>query len=142
MGFPENLENNVASLPNPGDFHWRNGGDSHMWDPKSISALQIAARNNDESAYWNFSNHANEETTKNSTLRGLMKFKFSKNPIPLDKVEPEKEIVKRFATGAMSLGSISTEAHESLALAMNKFCLLYTSPSPRDVCSSRMPSSA
>ena len=51
MGFPENLENNVASLPNPGDFHWRNGGDSHMWDPKSISALQIAARNNDESAY-------------------------------------------------------------------------------------------
>jgi len=120
MGFPENLENNVASLPNPGDFHWRNGGDSHMWDPKSISALQIAARNNDESAYWNFSNHANEETTKNSTLRGLMKFKFSKNPIPLDKVEPEKEIVKRFATGAMSLGSISTEAHESLALAMNK----------------------
>ena len=120
MGFPENLENNVTSLPNPGDFHWRNGGDSHMWDPKSISALQIAARNNDESAYWNFSNHANEETTKNSTLRGLMKFKFLKNPIPLDKVEPEKEIVKRFATGAMSLGSISTEAHESLALAMNK----------------------
>ena len=52
MGFPENLENNVASLPNPGDFHWRNGGDSHMWDPKSISALQIASRNNDESAYW------------------------------------------------------------------------------------------
>ena len=120
MGFPENLENNVASLPNPGDFHWRNGGDSHMWDPKSISALQIAARNNDESAYWNFSNHANEETTKNSTLRGLMRFKFSKNPIPLEKVEPEKEIVKRFATGAMSLGSISTEAHESLALAMNE----------------------
>jgi len=120
MGFPENLKNNVTSLPNPGDFHWRNGGDSHMWDPKSISALQIAARNNDESAYWNFSNHANEETTKNSTLRGLMKFKFFKNPLPLDKVEPEKEIVKRFATGAMSLGSISTEAHESLALAMNK----------------------
>ena len=120
MGFPESLENNVTSLPNPGDFHWRNGGDSHMWDPKSISALQIASRNNDESAYWNFSNHANEETTKNSTLRGLMKFKYSKNPLPLDKVEPEKEIVKRFATGAMSLGSISTEAHESLALAMNK----------------------
>jgi glutamate synthase (NADPH/NADH) large chain len=91
-----------------------------MWDPKSISALQLASRNNDESAYWNFSNHANEQTTKNSTLRGLMSFKYAKNPIPLEDVESEKEIVKRFATGAMSLGSISTEAHESLALAMNK----------------------
>ena len=90
-----------------------------IWDPKSISALQLASRNNDESAYWNFSNHANEQTTKSSTLRGLMSFKFIKNPIPLEDVESEKEIVKRFATGAMSLGSISTEAHESLALAMN-----------------------
>ena len=120
LGFPEIKQNKVASLPNPGDFHWRNGGDSHMWDPKSISALQLASKNNDETAYWNFANHANEQTTKNSTLRGLMKFKFSKNPLSLDDVEPEKEIVKRFATGAMSLGSISTEAHESLALAMNK----------------------
>ena len=120
LGFPEIKQNKVATLPNPGDFHWRNGGDSHMWDPKSISALQLASKNNDETAYWNFANHANEQTTKNSTLRGLMKFKFSKNPLSLDDVEPEKEIVKRFATGAMSLGSISTEAHESLALAMNK----------------------
>ena len=120
LGFPEIKQNKVASLPNPGDFHWRNGGDSHMWDPKSISALQLASKNNDETAYWNFANHANEQTTKNSTLRGLMKFKFSKDPLSLDDVEPEKEIVKRFATGAMSLGSISTEAHESLALAMNK----------------------
>ena len=120
LGFPEIKQNKIATLPNPGDFHWRNGGDSHMWDPKSISALQLASKNNDESAYWNFANHANEQTTKNSTLRGLMKFKFSKNPLPLEEVEPEKEIVKRFATGAMSLGSISTEAHESLALAMNK----------------------
>ena len=120
LGFPEIKQNKVATLPNPGDFHWRNGGDSHMWDPKSISALQLASQNNDETAYWNFANHANEQTTKNSTLRGLMKFKFSKDPLSLDDVEPEKEIVKRFATGAMSLGSISTEAHESLALAMNK----------------------
>ena len=120
LGFPEIKQNKVATLPNPGDFHWRNGGDSHMWDPKSISALQLASKNNDETAYWNFANHANEQTTKNSTLRGLMKFKFSRDPLSLDDVEPEKEIVKRFATGAMSLGSISTEAHESLALAMNK----------------------
>ena len=91
-----------------------------MWDPKSISSLQLASQANDESKYWEFSNHANEQTTKNSTLRGLMKFKYPKKGIPLDQVESEKEIVKRFATGAMSLGSISTEAHESLALAMNE----------------------
>ena len=120
IGFPKIKQDKVTVLPNPGDYHWRNGGDSHMWDPKSISALQLASRNNDESDYWNFSNNANEQTTKNSTLRGLMSFKFIKNPIPLEDVESEKEIVKRFATGAMSLGSISTEAHESLALAMNK----------------------
>ena len=120
IGFPEIKQDKVSTLPNPGDYHWRNGGDSHMWDPKSISALQLAARSNDESAYWDFSNHANEQTTKNSTLRGLMSFKFAKHSIPLEEVESEKEIVKRFATGTMSLGSISTEAHESLALAMNK----------------------
>ncbi len=120
IGFPEISQNKVSTLPNPGDFHWRNGGDSHMWDPKTISALQLASRNNDETAYWKFADHANEQTTKNSTLRGLMKFKFSDSELPLEEVEPEKEIVKRFATGAMSLGSISTEAHESLALAMNK----------------------
>ena len=120
IGFPKISQNKVSTLPNPGDFHWRNGGDSHMWDPKTISALQLASRNNDETAYWKFADHANEQTTKNSTLRGLMKFKFSDSELPLEDVEPEKEIVKRFATGAMSLGSISTEAHESLALAMNK----------------------
>ena len=120
IGFPEISQNKVSTLPNPGDFHWRNGGDSHMWDPKTISALQLASRNNDETAYWKFADHANEQTTKNSTLRGLMKFKFSDSELPLEEVESEKEIVKRFATGAMSLGSISTEAHESLALAMNK----------------------
>jgi len=119
LGFPEIDQNKITVLPNPGDFHWRNGGETHMWDPKSISSLQEAARNNDESAYWEFSKHTNEETTKNSTLRGLLKFKKRKS-IDLDQVESEQEIVKRFATGAMSLGSISTEAHESLALAMNK----------------------
>ena len=119
LGFPEIDQNKITVLPNPGDFHWRNGGETHMWDPKSISSLQEAARNNDESAYWEFSKHTNEETTKNSTLRGLLKFKKRKS-IDLNEVESEQEIVKRFATGAMSLGSISTEAHESLALAMNK----------------------
>ena len=80
----------------------------------------MAARNNDESAYWEFAKHANENTTKSSTLRGLLKFSSSNPSIDINQVESESEIVKRFATGAMSLGSISTESHESLAIAMNK----------------------
>ena len=119
LGYPEE-ELNVSTLPNPGDFHWRNGGDSHMWDPKTISSLQLAARTNNEDAYWAFAKHANEVSTKQSSLRGLLKFKSKDDPISLDEVESEKEIVKRFATGAMSLGSISTESHESLAIAMNQ----------------------
>ena len=91
-----------------------------MWDPKTISSLQLAARTNNEDAYWAFAKHANEVSTKQSSLRGLLKFKSKNDPISLDEVESEKEIVKRFATGAMSLGSISTESHESLAIAMNQ----------------------
>ena len=119
LAYPKLDQNKIKVLPNPGDFHWRHGGDTHMWDPKTISNLQEAAKKNDEEAYWKFAKHANEQTTKESTLRGLLKFKSNKNSIELEEVEPEKEIVKRFATGAMSLGSISTEAHESLAIAMN-----------------------
>ncbi len=111
-----------SNLPNPGDFHWRAGGDRHMWDPASIAALQNAARNNDESAYWQFAKLINEQNNKFATLRGLLEFKRDVNggPIPLDDVESEAELVKRFATGAMSFGSISQEAHESLAIAMNR----------------------
>ena len=119
LGYPKE-EINVTTLPNPGDFHWRNGGDAHMWDPKTISSLQLAARTNNEDAYWDFAKHANEVSTKQSSLRGLLKFKSPLNPISIEEVESEKEIVKRFATGAMSLGSISTESHESLAIAMNE----------------------
>lgn len=119
LAFPELDQSKIKMLPNPGDFHWRKGGDTHMWDPKTIANLQEAAKKNDENAYWDFAKHANEQTTKESTLRGLLKFKSNQNPIDLEDVESEKEIVKRFATGAMSLGSISTEAHESLAIAMN-----------------------
>ena len=91
-----------------------------MWDTETISDLQEAARKNNEDSYWKFANYANKQTTKDSTLRGLLRLKYAKTPLDLNEVESEKEIVKRFATGAMSLGSISTEAHESLAIAMNK----------------------
>ena len=126
-GFPSPSETDrktvaLPVLPNPGDFHWRRHGDTHMWDPESIANLQVAARGNDDEAYARFSRQANEISTRNATLRGLLQFNEDAGdaPVPLDEVEPEQEIVKRFATGAMSFGSISKEAHESLAVAMNR----------------------
>jgi len=108
-----------TSFDNLGQYHWRSGGEKHMWEPQTITELQKAARSNDSNAYWEFSKKSNEEGTRNCTLRGLMSFK-SGNPIDIDAVEPAKEIVKRFATGAMSFGSISAESHETLAIAMNR----------------------
>ena len=122
FGFPPQGVVSLPVLPNPGDFHWRRHGDTHMWDPESIANLQVAARGNDEEAYWRFAQRANEECTRNATLRGLLDFVDGAGggPIDLEEVEPEAQIVKRFATGAMSFGSISKEAHESLAIAMNR----------------------
>jgi len=121
IGYPSRSQN-VAVLPNPGDFHWRRHGDTHMWDPEAIADLQVASRDNSEDAYWRFSKHVNEESTRNSMLRGLLSFKAGANgaAIPLEEVESDSEIVRRFATGAMSFGSISAEAHETLAIAMNR----------------------
>ncbi|MDX1491060.1 MAG: glutamate synthase large subunit [Pseudohongiellaceae bacterium] len=119
-GFPAPGVTRIPVLNNPGDMHWRNGGDSHMWDPSSIANLQVAARTNSADAYHAFAKHTNEETTRACTLRGLLSFKKDTQAISIDEVEPASEIVKRFATGAMSLGSISTESHESLAIAMNR----------------------
>jgi len=115
----------VSQLPvlhNPGDIQWRANGEKHMWNPKTISALQVATSNNSRQQYKTFAKISDEEATRGCTLRGLMQFKANVNggPIPLDEVEPAKEIVKRFCTGAMSFGSISPEAHESLAIAMNR----------------------
>ena len=122
LGFPGRDVASLPVLPNPGDFHWRRHGEAHMWDPQSIADLQVAARGNDEEAYWRFARQANEESTRHATLRGLLDFDFDPGggAIALAEVEPEQEIVKRFATGAMSFGSISKEAHESLAIAMNR----------------------
>lgn len=120
IGFPPRSGNLINVLPNPGDFHWRKGGDTHMWDPESIANLQVATRTNNEDAYWRFAEHANGEATRKATFRGLLEFNYAKNPIDIDEVEPAKEIVKRFCTGAMSFGSISAESHEALAIAMNR----------------------
>ena len=92
-----------------------------MWDPISISNLQVAAKTNNQDAYRAFADQANEVAARKATLRGLMDFNKDVQPaVPLDEVESATEIVKRFCTGAMSLGSISTESHETLAVAMNR----------------------
>ena len=121
VGFPNRESQLIPILENPGDFHWRTGGDTHMWNPNTIFNLQIAARNNNAEAYEAFALHANEESTRRCAFRGLLRFREDKvTSIGIDDVEPASEIVKRFATGAMSFGSISEESHESLAIAMNR----------------------
>lgn len=122
LGFPARGNGADPVLPNNGEIHWRAGGDHHMWDPQGIADLQEASSSNNEDAYWRFAERVNNHNTRNCSLRGLMKFNENVNggPILLEEVESAKDIVKRFATGAMSFGSISQEAHESLAIAMNR----------------------
>jgi len=119
LGFSERNEEVVSDLPNPGDFHWRAEGEVHAWNPESISLLQKASTENNIKSYELFSDYINGHSKTKSTLRGLMDFSFE-DSISLEEVEPATEIVKRFCTGAMSFGSISSEAHESLAIAMNR----------------------
>ncbi len=122
LGYPEESAVRLPVLPNPGEFHWRAEGERHMWDPQAIADIQVAARNDDQGAYKRFANHINRDAQTRCQLRGLLSFKAGVNgdSIPLDEVQSAKEIVKRFCTGAMSFGSISAEAHESLAIAMNR----------------------
>ncbi len=119
VGYPDNPDSVTQELTNPGLFHWRRNGEKHAWNPHTIGRIQQAARTGDRNAYKDFSNLINSETTRACHLRGLLKFKAATS-IPLDEVEPASEIVKRFCTGAMSFGSISAEAHETLAIAMNR----------------------
>lgn len=106
-------------LRNPGQYHWRAGGEKHINDPLSIANLQEAVRNNSKSAYEKFVESASE-SVRDCALRGQFKLVYSDSPIDISEVEPAAEIVKRFATGAMSFGSISMEAHSTLAIAMNR----------------------
>ena len=102
-----------------GDYRWRRDGEAHVVNPQTIASLQHAVRQNKPESYDAFAKMINEQNEKLMTLRGLFEFS-SFDPIPIDQVEPWTEIVKRFKTGAMSLGSISQEAHENLAIAMNR----------------------
>ncbi|KAJ3670906.1 hypothetical protein LUZ60_008332 [Juncus effusus] len=123
LGFPSRSlpkgSAEAVALPNPGDYHWRKGGEIHLNDPLAMGKLQEAARVNSRAAYKEYSLRI-QELNKQCNLRGMLRFKALGRQISLDEVEPAQNIVKRFCTGAMSYGSISLEAHTTLAIAMNK----------------------
>jgi glutamate synthase (NADPH/NADH) large chain len=103
-----------------GQYQWRQDGEYHMYNPESIHRLQYSTRSNNYKIFKEYSDLINTTSQRMCTLRGLMDLKFAENPVPLEEVEPAESIMKRFATGAMSFGSISKEAHETLAIAMNR----------------------
>ena len=103
-----------------GEYAYRIRGEEHMWTPDSIAKLQHATRTGEASTYKEYAKLINDQSRRHMTLRSLFEIKSAGAPVPLEEVESAKEIVKRFATGAMSLGSISTEAHATLAIAMNR----------------------
>ncbi len=105
-----------------GEYHYRTDGEEHLWSPQAITLLQQAVRSNDAKAYAQYAELINDQSRKLYTLRGLFEFTLPADhkPVPIENVEPASEIVKRFCTGAMSHGSISKEAHETMAAAMNR----------------------
>ncbi|KAK0634879.1 glutamate synthase [Bombardia bombarda] len=119
-GFPSRSTIGVSGLPESGEYHWRDGGEAHINDPTSIANIQDAVRTKNDKSYEAYS-LSEYEQIKKCTLRGMLDFKFDDcTPIPIESVEPWTEIVRRFCTGAMSYGSISMEAHSTLAVAMNR----------------------
>ena len=113
------IESKSPLLPSGGEYRYRKDGERHLWTPEAISNLQRAVRTGDQKRYDTYAELINDQTVHQSTLRGLFTFKKTE-AIPLDEVEPASEIMKRFVTGAMSYGAISNEAHEAIAIAMNR----------------------
>ena len=117
--FPE-IPVNGRTLEVGGQFQWRKNGEYHLFNPLTIHKLQQAARTNDYEVYKEYAELINDQSEQIATLRGLMEFDFPEEGIPIDEVESVESITKRFKSGAMSYGSISKEAHEALAIAMNR----------------------
>ncbi|KAI0797625.1 hypothetical protein C8Q75DRAFT_739017 [Abortiporus biennis] len=119
-GWPSRETIIPPGMPESGEYHWRSGGEAHINDPSGIANLQDAVREKNQSAYEAYAKNANQQTQA-VHLRGLLDFRYENvTPIPIEQVEPWNEIVRRFVTGAMSYGSISMEAHSTLAIAMNR----------------------
>jgi len=113
-------DNSVDRLPVGGIYQWKRKGEFHLFNPQTIHLLQNATKTNDYNNFKKYSNLVNDQSEKACTLRSLLKFKKTRPSISIDEVEPAESIYKRFATGAMSFGSISWEAHTTLAIAMNR----------------------
>ena len=111
---------NGRTLEVHGQYQYRSGGELHLFNPQTIHLLQKACRNNDYKTFKEYSRLIDDQSERIATLRGLMDLKYAPQSLPIDEVEPVEVIVKRFKTGAMSYGSISKEAHEALAIAMNR----------------------
>ena len=111
---------NGATLDAGGQYQWRQDGEAHLFNPGTIHRLQLSTRLNNYKVFKEYSELVNNQSKALCTLRGLFEFKFAPQPIPIEEVETVESIVKRFKTGAMSYGSISQEAHEALAIAMNR----------------------
>ena len=107
-------------LPVGGEYQWRREGEPHLFDPETVFRLQHSTRSGRYDIFKQYTNHIDSQSERLMTLRGLLTFDSNRDPIPIDEVEPASEIVKRFSTGAMSYGSISAEAHQTLAIAMNR----------------------
>ncbi len=107
-------------LPEGGIYQWKRRGEEHLFNPTTVHLLQHATRSNDYSVYKNYAKAINEQSEKHFTIRGLLDFAHHRESIHIDEVEPAESIMKRFATGAMSFGSISHEAHSTMAIAMNR----------------------
>ena len=107
-------------LDEGGEYQWRRDGEFHLFNPDTVYKLQHATRTGQYAIYKEYTQAVNDQNKKRATLRGLFELKLAATPIPLEEVEPAENILRRFATGAMSYGSISQEAHETLAIAMNR----------------------
>ena len=112
--------NGHTDLTAGGQYQWRYGGEYHMWNPDTIAMVQHSTKVNDATSFKEFTDSVDYQNRRLCTIRGLLDFKTLEEPIPIEEVESAKEIVRRFATGAASLGSISREAHETMAIAMNR----------------------
>jgi glutamate synthase (ferredoxin) len=110
----------VSELDAGGEYQWRRDGEYHLFNPETVFKLQHATRSGQYRIFKEYTRAVNEQHERRATLRGLFRFKPAGSPVPISEVEPVEQIVKRFATGAMSYGSISKEAHETLAIAMNR----------------------
>ncbi|MCE2392236.1 MAG: glutamate synthase large subunit [Proteobacteria bacterium] len=117
--YPDGNERN-SDLDPGGDYQWRRDGERHLMNPSTIHKVQNAVRGENYALFKQYSREIDEQSRNLYTIRGLLRFKQGREPVPLDQVEPAESIMRRFCTGAMSFGSISSEAHETVAIAMNR----------------------